>query len=253
MPDPGRLRPGLRALPPARPAPGDGSAVAVLLFGLSPIAQYFHRMVSLDNIETVWVLAALVAATSTRARLGARAAHRGLHGVRGAVQGDRAHLPAGDRLGALAAQLGPSGRPRPTAAAARLADDDRTLRTPRPRTRPAGWRRRRLGPGGRGAGARAAARVLEGAAGDPRPAARRRRPPRGRGGPAAPTRRCGCPTSPVSGRPGAERRQRAPRAAGRPRRAPARAAGARTVVRTAPAPRRPGAGAAAGVRPRARA
>jgi hypothetical protein len=42
------------------------STVAVLLFGLSPIAQYFHRMVSLDNIETIWVLAALVAATSTR-------------------------------------------------------------------------------------------------------------------------------------------------------------------------------------------
>jgi hypothetical protein len=42
------------------------SAVAVVLFGLSPIAQYFHRMVSLDNIETLWVLAALVAATSTR-------------------------------------------------------------------------------------------------------------------------------------------------------------------------------------------
>jgi Dolichyl-phosphate-mannose-protein mannosyltransferase len=46
------------------------SAVAVLLFGLSPIAQYFHRMVSLDNIETIWVLAALVAATSTRAGWG---------------------------------------------------------------------------------------------------------------------------------------------------------------------------------------
>jgi hypothetical protein len=47
------------------------SAVAVLLFGLSPIAQYFHRMVSLDNIETVWVLAALVAATSAKAGAGA--------------------------------------------------------------------------------------------------------------------------------------------------------------------------------------
>src|ERR1700722_7412160 len=46
------------------------SAVAVLLFGLSPIAQYFHRMVSLDNIETVWVLAALVAATSAGAGWG---------------------------------------------------------------------------------------------------------------------------------------------------------------------------------------
>jgi 4-amino-4-deoxy-L-arabinose transferase-like glycosyltransferase len=42
------------------------SAVAVLLFGLSPIAQYYHRLVSLDNIETMWVLAALVAATSPR-------------------------------------------------------------------------------------------------------------------------------------------------------------------------------------------
>ena len=47
-----------------------GSAVAVLLFGLSPIAQYFHRLVSLDNIETVWVLAALVAATSAKAGWG---------------------------------------------------------------------------------------------------------------------------------------------------------------------------------------
>jgi hypothetical protein len=42
------------------------SAIAVLLFGLSPLAQYFHRMVSLDNPETVWVLAALVAATSAK-------------------------------------------------------------------------------------------------------------------------------------------------------------------------------------------
>jgi hypothetical protein len=42
------------------------SAVAVALFGLSPIAQYYHRLVSLDNVETMWVLAALVAATSTR-------------------------------------------------------------------------------------------------------------------------------------------------------------------------------------------
>jgi hypothetical protein len=46
------------------------SAVAVVAFGLSPIAQYFHRMVSLDNIETIWVLAALVAATSTKAGWG---------------------------------------------------------------------------------------------------------------------------------------------------------------------------------------
>jgi hypothetical protein len=46
------------------------SAVAVLLFGLSPIAQYYHRMVSLDNLETIWVLAALVAATSAKAGWG---------------------------------------------------------------------------------------------------------------------------------------------------------------------------------------
>jgi 4-amino-4-deoxy-L-arabinose transferase-like glycosyltransferase len=50
------------------------SAVAVLLFGLSPIAQYFHRMVSLDNLETIWVLAALVAATSAKAGWGPRCA-----------------------------------------------------------------------------------------------------------------------------------------------------------------------------------
>jgi hypothetical protein len=42
------------------------SAITVLLFGLSPLAQYFHRLVSLDNIEMLWVLAALVAATSPR-------------------------------------------------------------------------------------------------------------------------------------------------------------------------------------------
>jgi hypothetical protein len=40
------------------------SAVTVALFGLSPLGQFFHRLVSLDNIATVWVLAALVAATS---------------------------------------------------------------------------------------------------------------------------------------------------------------------------------------------
>jgi hypothetical protein len=40
------------------------SAITVALFGLSPLGQFFHRLVSLDNIATVWVLAALVAATS---------------------------------------------------------------------------------------------------------------------------------------------------------------------------------------------
>lgn len=42
------------------------SAITVLLFGLSPLGQYFHRLVSLDNIETMWVLAALVCAASPR-------------------------------------------------------------------------------------------------------------------------------------------------------------------------------------------
>ena len=42
------------------------SAVTVALFGLSPLGQFFHRLVSLDNIATVWVLAALVAAASPR-------------------------------------------------------------------------------------------------------------------------------------------------------------------------------------------
>ncbi|HTR95634.1 MAG TPA: glycosyltransferase family 39 protein [Trebonia sp.] len=42
------------------------SAITVALFGLSPLGQFFHRLVSLDNIATVWVLGALVAATSPR-------------------------------------------------------------------------------------------------------------------------------------------------------------------------------------------
>jgi hypothetical protein len=46
------------------------SAITVLLFGLSPLAQFFHRLVSLDNVETLWVLAALVAAASPRRGLG---------------------------------------------------------------------------------------------------------------------------------------------------------------------------------------
>jgi len=42
------------------------SAAAVALFGLSPLAIYFHRMVSLDNIGTMWLLAALMFAASRR-------------------------------------------------------------------------------------------------------------------------------------------------------------------------------------------
>jgi hypothetical protein len=42
------------------------SAAAVAMFGLSPLAIYFHRMVSLDNIGTMWLLAALMFAASQR-------------------------------------------------------------------------------------------------------------------------------------------------------------------------------------------
>jgi 4-amino-4-deoxy-L-arabinose transferase-like glycosyltransferase len=47
------------------------AAVTVVLFGLSPLAVYYHRMVSLDNIGTMWLLAAMVAATSRRRNLAA--------------------------------------------------------------------------------------------------------------------------------------------------------------------------------------
>ncbi len=47
------------------------AAVTVLLFGLSPLAVYYHRMVSLDNIGTMWLLAAMVAAASRRRSLAA--------------------------------------------------------------------------------------------------------------------------------------------------------------------------------------
>lgn len=46
------------------------SAVAVVLFGLSPLAIYFHRMVWLDNIGTMWMLAALIVAASPRRSVG---------------------------------------------------------------------------------------------------------------------------------------------------------------------------------------
>ena len=51
-----------------RPA---SAGITVALFGLSPLAVYYHRMVSLDNIGTLWLLAAMVAATSGRRSLSA--------------------------------------------------------------------------------------------------------------------------------------------------------------------------------------
>ena len=47
------------------------AAAAVLLFGLSPLAIYYHRMVSLDNLATMWTLAALAIAATPRRSLGA--------------------------------------------------------------------------------------------------------------------------------------------------------------------------------------
>jgi hypothetical protein len=42
------------------------AVTAVILFGLSPVDIWYHRMVSLDNLATVWALAALVLASSRR-------------------------------------------------------------------------------------------------------------------------------------------------------------------------------------------
>jgi 4-amino-4-deoxy-L-arabinose transferase-like glycosyltransferase len=47
------------------------AAGAVLIFGLSPLAIYYHRMVFLDNPATMWTLAALAIAASPRRSLGA--------------------------------------------------------------------------------------------------------------------------------------------------------------------------------------
>lgn len=47
------------------------AAAAVLVFGLSPLAIYYHRMVFLDNLATMWMLAALAIAASPRRSLAA--------------------------------------------------------------------------------------------------------------------------------------------------------------------------------------
>src|SRR5215471_18486441 len=47
------------------------AAAAVLVFGLSPLAIYYHRMVFLDNVATMWVLASLAIAASSRRSLAA--------------------------------------------------------------------------------------------------------------------------------------------------------------------------------------
>ncbi|MEV4135815.1 glycosyltransferase family 39 protein [Dactylosporangium sp. NPDC049742] len=47
------------------------AGAAVFLFAVSPLAVYFHRMVFLDNLATMFVLAALAAAASPRRSVGA--------------------------------------------------------------------------------------------------------------------------------------------------------------------------------------
>jgi hypothetical protein len=47
------------------------AAASVVLFGLSPVDIWFHRMVSLDNLATTWALAAFVLAVSRRRSLAA--------------------------------------------------------------------------------------------------------------------------------------------------------------------------------------
>jgi glycosyltransferase XagB len=49
------------------------AAVAVLLFGLSPVGLYYHRAVLLDNVAIAWALAAFVLVLSPRHRLWAYA------------------------------------------------------------------------------------------------------------------------------------------------------------------------------------
>jgi hypothetical protein len=46
------------------------SSVAVLVFGLSPLSIFFHRLGFLDNLEMAWVCGALVLAASPRRSLG---------------------------------------------------------------------------------------------------------------------------------------------------------------------------------------
>jgi hypothetical protein len=49
------------------------AAAAVVLFAATPGALHFHRMVFLDNIETMWIIAALALAASPRRSLGSAA------------------------------------------------------------------------------------------------------------------------------------------------------------------------------------
>ncbi len=47
------------------------ATAAVLIFGLSPVAIWYHRMISLDNLATLWALAAFAVAASRKQSLNA--------------------------------------------------------------------------------------------------------------------------------------------------------------------------------------
>jgi hypothetical protein len=66
-----------RRLALSRPA----SAVAALLFSVSPLAIQYHRTVYLDNVATPWLIAALVFALSRRQQLAGYAASAACLGV----------------------------------------------------------------------------------------------------------------------------------------------------------------------------
>jgi glycosyltransferase XagB len=53
------------------------AAAAVIMFGLSPVALFYHRAVLLDNIAIAWALAAFILALTPRRRLWAFAASGG--------------------------------------------------------------------------------------------------------------------------------------------------------------------------------
>ena len=64
--------------PAAGLRPGSATAIAVLLFALSPLSVYFTRAALLDNIVTPWLLAAFFFAAVPAAQRGRRGRQRGV-------------------------------------------------------------------------------------------------------------------------------------------------------------------------------
>ena len=78
------------------------AAVAVVLFGLSPLAMEFSRSVYLDNVAVPWLLAAFVVATLAAAEPGRGGRERGVLRRRRDEQGDDARPAARAGPGAVA-------------------------------------------------------------------------------------------------------------------------------------------------------